>query len=144
MAIEPPITLMMSSLISQLFAAHPCRFESTCAANASWTSTRPRSFHSIPARRRVAHEENRGRSVGERRRVGGRDAAVAAIEDRLELGHLLERRVTADPVVVGDHAVARAGAGRKPRHDLPRDATVVGPPGRELVAPKRPAILRGA
>src|SRR5207253_2078887 len=33
MAIEPPITLMMSSLISQLSAPHPCRFESTCAAN---------------------------------------------------------------------------------------------------------------
>src|SRR5438094_454808 len=49
-AIEPPITLMISGSISQPNARHPCRFESTCAANASCTSTRPRSRHSIPAR----------------------------------------------------------------------------------------------
>src|SRR5882762_760696 len=50
MAIEPPITLMMSWLISQPSASHPCKFESTCAANASCTSILPRSFHWIPAR----------------------------------------------------------------------------------------------
>src|SRR5216684_8724452 len=49
-AMEPPITLMMSSLISQPLAAQPWRFESTCAANASWTSMRPSSFHWMPAR----------------------------------------------------------------------------------------------
>src|SRR5690348_6534661 len=50
MAIDPPITLMMASLISQPFAAQPLKFESTCAANASCTSITPRSFHSMPAR----------------------------------------------------------------------------------------------
>src|SRR5947209_4932244 len=50
MAIEPPIMLMMSSLMSQPSAPHPCRFESTCAANASCTSITPSSFHWIPAR----------------------------------------------------------------------------------------------
>src|SRR5439155_9463507 len=52
-AIEPPITLMMSSLISQPFSWKPFRFESTWAAKASWISTRPRSFHWIPARSSV-------------------------------------------------------------------------------------------
>src|SRR2546426_468997 len=49
-AMEPPITLMISSLISQPLAAQPWKFESTCDANASCTSIRPSSFHSIPAR----------------------------------------------------------------------------------------------
>src|ERR1043165_2846072 len=44
-AIEPPMTLMMSSLISQPLAAKPWRFESNCDANASWISINPRSFH---------------------------------------------------------------------------------------------------
>src|SRR5207247_10211855 len=45
MAMEPPITLMTSSLISQPSAPHPCIFESTCAANPSCTSITPRTFH---------------------------------------------------------------------------------------------------
>src|SRR6266704_677139 len=49
-AIEPPMTLTMSSLISHPNARHPWRFESTCAAKASWTSISPRSAHAIPAR----------------------------------------------------------------------------------------------
>src|SRR6267378_2304632 len=50
MAIEPPITLMMSSSISQPLSWNPFRLDSTCAANASWISTRPRSFQAMPAR----------------------------------------------------------------------------------------------
>src|SRR5437773_3858588 len=50
MAIEPPITLIRSSLISHPLAAHPWMFESTCAANASCTSITPRSRHPMPAR----------------------------------------------------------------------------------------------
>src|SRR5205807_1849605 len=45
MAIEPPITLMMESSISQPLAAQPWKLESTCEAKASWTSINPRSFH---------------------------------------------------------------------------------------------------
>src|SRR5207245_1931632 len=49
-AMDPPITLMISWSISQPLAAQPWRLESTCAANASWTSTSPRSRHAMPAR----------------------------------------------------------------------------------------------
>src|SRR5438067_240575 len=49
-AIAPPMTLMMSSLMSHPFAAKPWRFESTCEAKASCISMRPRSFHCMPAR----------------------------------------------------------------------------------------------
>src|SRR5438876_535908 len=39
---------MMSSLISQPRSSKPFRLESTCAANASWISISPRSFHATP------------------------------------------------------------------------------------------------
>src|SRR5256885_16649361 len=55
--------------------------------------------------------------------------------------HLLERGVPADAVVLRDHAVPRPAPGPEPGHDLPRDAPVVGSPGRELVTAECPAIL---
>ena len=50
MAIEPPITLIRSSSISQPFSAQPVKLDSTCAANASCTSISPRSCQAMPAR----------------------------------------------------------------------------------------------
>jgi hypothetical protein len=49
-AMDPPMTLMIASSMSQPRAVHPWKFESTCEANASWTSIRPRSRHPMPAR----------------------------------------------------------------------------------------------
>src|SRR5436309_1736869 len=58
--IELPITLMMSSLISQPRSSKPFRLESTCAANASWISISPRSFHATPARSSARGTVNTG------------------------------------------------------------------------------------
>src|SRR6266540_909005 len=94
-------------------------------------SERPRRF--------VAHQQDRRGAVGEGRGVRGGNAAVAAIEDGLELRHLLERRVASDAVVLRDDRLA--GTGGKPGHDLRREPAVGRALRRQLVAAQRPAVL---
>src|SRR6266536_3393607 len=94
-------------------------------------SERPRRF--------VAHQQDRRGAVGEGRGVRGGNAAVAAIEDWLELRHLLERRVASVAVVLRDDRLA--GTGGKPGHDLRREPAVGRALRRQLVAAQRPAVL---
>ena len=64
----------------------------------------------------LGHQQHRRRAVGERRGVAGGHRAVAAVEDRLELGERLERGVGPDAVVAGEHLVHAAAA--EPGSDL--------------------------
>ena len=68
----------------------------------------------------LAHDEHRGRTVGDLRRVGGGDDTVF-LEGGLELGQRLHRRVGPDALVGRELLVARLGRHRD-RHDLTIEA----------------------
>src|SRR5437867_1526874 len=88
--------------------------------------------------RLAAHQEHRRGAVREGRGVRGGDAAIAAVEHGLELGHLIERRVAPDAVVLRDDRVARTA--REDRHDLRGEPAVGAALRGELMAAQGPAV----
>ncbi len=90
----------------------------------------------------LAHHQHGRAAVGDRARVAGGEAAVALVEDRLQLGESLQRGVGADAVVAGDGSII---AGRRERRrDLRRQAAVRGGGGGPLVREEGDLVLGAA
>ena len=87
-------------------------------------------------RARLAREDDGRGAVGQRTRVAGGDRPMLAIEDRPQRAELLQGRVAADVVVVGDGVPVEVH-----RSDLRAETPVVPTRGGALVAPKRPRVL---
>ncbi len=88
----------------------------------------------------LGHEQHRGRAVGERGGVAGGDRAVLAVEDRLQLREIFERRVAANEVVALDDVLELR------RHDDGHHFVLEPPALRRrrgaLMALQREAVLR--